>query len=247
MPRRSSTLIVTTASVLLTGLLATPAAWADGGGSAPPPPSPTPSTFPSAQPMSPEEKAAVDAKRAEDLYRSAWEDAQKADAEMKEADALLASADPKQAEKAKKKTESAVKRYGKAADRFKEVTQLTPKNANAWNMLGYSYRKSGKLQPAFEAYWECLRLDPEHAGGHEYLGEAYLMSGKLEQAKNELAWLQKREAKEAATLEQSIARYLSDHPEVAKAEAEKAQAVVPPNPFTSTTSGPAPVKADSTR
>jgi Flp pilus assembly protein TadD len=205
-----------------------PDATADGRGSAPPPSSSTPS-LPTGtdRPLSPEEKAALDAKRAEDLYASAYRDVQKADAESKEAELVAGSSDAKAAEQAKKKGESATKRYRKAAERFREVTVLAPKNPDAWNMLGYSLRKSGDLEKSFQAYWECLRLKPDHEGAHEYLGEAYLMSGKLEQAKGELEWLKKRGSKEAAVLEAAFARHAKLHPESAAPAATPAGAANP--------------------
>jgi thioredoxin-like negative regulator of GroEL len=82
-------------------------------------------------------------------------------------------------------------------------------------MLGYSLRMSGDVDGAFDAYWKCLAIDPEHAGAHEYLGEAYLRTGKIEQAKGELAWLEKKGAKEAAILAASIAAWEKANPDAA--------------------------------
>ena len=62
-----------------------------------------------------------------------------------------------------------------ALDAFNKVVAKDPGNANAQNYLGYTYRKSGKLDLAFKHYEEALRLNPKHRGAHEYMGEAYLM------------------------------------------------------------------------
>lgn len=153
----------------------------------------------------------MDRRDAEALYASGWNEVEKARAEMVEADSLTALADPKLAAKAKKKSESANKRLQKAADRFLEATRLSREYHEAWNMLGFCYRKLGDQQKAFQAYWECLRLKPDFAPAHEYLGEAYLSAGNLEKAKGELAWLKEKQAPEAATLEKAIAKYEQEH------------------------------------
>ncbi len=51
-----------------------------------------------------------------------------------------------------------------------------------YNWLGYVYRKTGKLDPAFKAYKRALGLDPQHKGAHEYIGEAYLMANQPDKA-----------------------------------------------------------------
>ena len=66
-----------------------------------------------------------------------------------------------------------------------------PGDANAQNLLAYSYRKLGNLDLAFMHYNEALRLDPKHLGAHEYIGEAYLMVGNLPKAEEHLAALDK--------------------------------------------------------
>ena len=50
--------------------------------------------------------------------------------------------------------------------------QVTANNgtANVHNMLGYSYRKAGNFDKAFEHYAVALRMNPEHRGAHEYVG-----------------------------------------------------------------------------
>lgn len=73
-----------------------------------------------------------------------------------------------------------------ALDAFNKVVAKDPKNAGAFNYIGYTYRKSGKLDLAFKNYEEALRLDPRHRGAHEYVGEAYLMTGNLAKAEEHL-------------------------------------------------------------
>jgi len=78
------------------------------------------------------------------------------------------------------------KDWKSAAESFGKAVEKDPGNANAHNLLAYSYRKAGNLDMAFKHYNEALRLDPKHRGAHEYIGEAYLMAGNLPKAEEHL-------------------------------------------------------------
>ena len=65
------------------------------------------------------------------------------------------------------------------------------RNADIQNHLGYAYRQSGQLQPAFTHYQKALQLNPRHRGAHEYIGEAYLMANNPAKAEEHLAALQR--------------------------------------------------------
>ena len=78
------------------------------------------------------------------------------------------------------------KNWQAALDAFNKVAAKDPGNANAQNYLGYTYRKSGKLDVALKHYEEALRLNPRHRGAHEYMGEAYLMTDNLAKAEEHL-------------------------------------------------------------
>ena len=78
------------------------------------------------------------------------------------------------------------KNWQAALAAFGKVVAKDPTNPNGYNMLAYSYRKSGKLDLAFKNYGEALRLDPKHRAAHEYVGEAYLMAGNLAKAEEHL-------------------------------------------------------------
>lgn len=66
-----------------------------------------------------------------------------------------------------------------------------PGNADAHNLLAYSYRKQAtpNLPRAFEHYNIALKLNPNHKGAHEYIGEAYLMDKNPAKAEEHLAQL----------------------------------------------------------
>ena len=85
----------------------------------------------------------------------------------------------------------------KAKDWKKSVAELRvavaeqPSNADAHNLLAYSYRKQAvpDLSKAFEHYNTALKINPNHKGANEYIGEAYLMSNNLVKAGEHLARL----------------------------------------------------------
>src|SRR5687768_12404703 len=81
------------------------------------------------------------------------------------------------------------KKWSEAASSFSKVVAQNPKNADAYNYLGYSYRWMGKYDEAFAAYDKALALDPKHRGALEYSGIAYLKTGKKAQAEAQLAKL----------------------------------------------------------
>jgi len=245
--RHESTQGVTVVLLALTAtLLGTAIAHASGGGGGGGgmPSTPT-STFDTSQPQSPEDKAAQDKQHAADTYSQAYREVDKAKGELKEAADLRAQATAAGAKgadlvkKADDKEQSAKKRLEKSRDKFGEVTTLDPDNADGWNMLGFTRRKTGDVKGAFDAYWTCLKLRPEHLGAHEYMGEAYLEEGKLAEAQSELAWLQKKgdDAKDqTAQLGAAITAYVAANPGAAT---PATQAAATPAPT-------APAAADST-
>ncbi len=76
-----------------------------------------------------------------------------------------------------------------AIARLNKMTEADSKNADIYNLLGYSHRKSGNLQAAFANYKTALDLNPKHLGAHEYIGEAYLMNKQPQEAEKHLATL----------------------------------------------------------
>ena len=199
-------------------LLLSPALALADGGSAPAPPMPTSPSSSLPTTMSPEEKAAIEKKQAEDTYAAAWREVEKAKQEMKESETLRAAGDEKSVKKADERTKSAQKRLKKAGEKFQSVVAVLPQNADAWQMLGYTRRMTDDVKGSFDAYWKALAIDPEHVGAHEYLGEAWLKAGKPDQAKAELAFLQKKGAtREAEILSASIAAYEKANPQATNA------------------------------
>jgi tetratricopeptide (TPR) repeat protein len=104
----------------------------------------------------------------------------------------------------------AAQNWKSAIDSFNRLAAREPKNADAQNLLGFAWRKSGNLDMAFKHYNEALRLDPSHRGAHEYIGEAYLMANNLPKAEEHLAAIDKLcffSCAELRDLRQAIADY----------------------------------------
>ncbi len=87
-------------------------------------------------------------------------------------------------------------RYEEAIETLKLAYDA--RHPGVFNMLGYSYRKQGKLLVALGYYEEALRLDPDHVLTREYLGEAYLQMGDLASAREQLGEIEKRAGRSSA-------------------------------------------------
>lgn len=95
------------------------------------------------------------------------------------------------------------------------VVDADPANADAENLLGYSYRKSGNFEAAKRHYWQALKLNPDHRGAREYLGEAFLEQKNLGKAEEQLAALIRlcpTGCEERTELQQAIDAYKKANP-----------------------------------
>lgn len=87
------------------------------------------------------------------------------------------------------KTALEARNWKSAADSFAKVVAKEPRNADAYNYLGFSLRWQNRYAEAFAAYDKALALDPKHKGALHYSGIAYLKSGQKAQAEAQLARL----------------------------------------------------------
>lgn len=97
-------------------------------------------------------------------------------------------------------------RYGEAIQMLGLVSDKN--DPRVLNMLGFSHRKSGRIEVGLGYYQEALTINPDFVLAREYLGEAYLTLGDLASAKNQLSEIEKRCGKgcaEYAELEKQIA------------------------------------------
>lgn len=81
-------------------------------------------------------------------------------------------------------------KYDEALPALEVITKDDPKNADAWNMLGFTHRMLGHMEESSQAYLVVLTINPNHLGALEYQGELFLQTGKPDQAKANLAKLQ---------------------------------------------------------
>ena len=88
------------------------------------------------------------------------------------------------------KVEADAGNYAKAINLLAAVVKTDAKNADAWNLLGYSSRKLGQYDNAAKYYDAALRFDPAHLGALEYQGELFVETGQMPKAQANLARLQ---------------------------------------------------------
>lgn len=81
--------------------------------------------------------------------------------------------------------------YWSAIGVLNNIVASDPRNADAYNLLGFSHRKIKKFDSAERNYQRALRLDPEHKGALEYMGGLYLETNRRAQAEELLALLEK--------------------------------------------------------
>jgi tetratricopeptide (TPR) repeat protein len=81
------------------------------------------------------------------------------------------------------------KDYANALPLLQQVVAKDPRNADAYNLMGYATRKAGNPNGSLQYYQQALAIDPRHIGAHEYIGEAYLMLDRPADAEQHLARL----------------------------------------------------------
>jgi len=115
------------------------------------------------------------------------------------------------------------KEFDKAVPILKEVVAADPKNADAFNYLGFSYRNLGNMDEALKSYQMALSVDPNHKGANEYLGELYLQKGDLPKAEERLQVLDKAcpsDCIEHKTLKEKIDNFKKNGNKVSKNESD---------------------------
>lgn len=100
-------------------------------------------------------------------------------------------------------------RYDEAIDALNTFISEESRNADAWNLLGYSLRKVELYDDSLKAYKKALKLDRKHLGAREYLGELYLVMGESGKAKKQLKKLKRYcgDCEQFTKLEQAINNY----------------------------------------
>ena len=100
-----------------------------------------------------------------------------------------------------------------AAEDFQgAIAELTPlldthQHADVYNLLGFSYRKTGDREQAFIFYAKALDFDPRHKGALEYQGELFVETGQIDKARQNLVQLKQlcADCEELEDLKKAIA------------------------------------------
>ena len=80
--------------------------------------------------------------------------------------------------------------YAAALPMLVAITQADATNADAWNLLGFTYRNLNQLDASNAAYLKVLTINPNHLGALEYQGELFITQGKIKEAQANFAKLQ---------------------------------------------------------
>jgi cytochrome c-type biogenesis protein CcmH/NrfG len=82
------------------------------------------------------------------------------------------------------------KDYKAALAELRDLAEDT-QNADIYNLLGFTLRKTGDYTTSLSYYNKALDLQPDHKAAREYLGELYVETGHMDKAKEQLAALTK--------------------------------------------------------
>ncbi len=80
--------------------------------------------------------------------------------------------------------------YKAALAELRDLAEDT-QNADVYNLLGFTLRKTGDYATSLSYYAKALDLQPDHKAAREYLGELYVETGHMDKAKEQLAALTK--------------------------------------------------------
>ena len=98
--------------------------------------------------------------------------------------------------------------FSKALKEFKKATELNPRMHQAYNGMGFAYRKLGDHTSALEFYDKALQLAPGFPEALEYRGEAYLGLNRVDDAKNAYLELLGADREQAAILMTAMKEWL---------------------------------------
>ncbi|MDR3465076.1 MAG: tetratricopeptide repeat protein [Xanthobacteraceae bacterium] len=80
--------------------------------------------------------------------------------------------------------------YAAALAELRDLAEDT-QQADVYNLMGYTLRKTGDFKTSLTYYTKALELQPDHKAAREYLGELYVETGNLPKAKEQLDALAK--------------------------------------------------------
>src|ERR1700755_3276600 len=80
--------------------------------------------------------------------------------------------------------------YAAALAELRDLAEDT-QQADVYNLLGFTLRKTGDFKTSLTYYTKALELQPDHKAAREYLGELYVETGDMAKAHEQLATLVK--------------------------------------------------------
>jgi Tfp pilus assembly protein PilF len=80
--------------------------------------------------------------------------------------------------------------YRNALKSLAVIVKAEPRNADAWNLMGFASRKLKQYDNAARYYDTALKIDPKHLGALEYQGELFVLTNQIDGAKANLKRLQ---------------------------------------------------------
>jgi tetratricopeptide (TPR) repeat protein len=72
--------------------------------------------------------------------------------------------------------------WDEAIAAYRQAVELNPSDERAWNNLGNTYKRAGRLTEAVDALREAIRLKPDWGEAHCNLGGALVSQGEIESA-----------------------------------------------------------------
>ena len=88
------------------------------------------------------------------------------------------------------RTKIKVGSYAAALEELRGLAEDS-QQADVYNLLGYTLRKTGDFATSLTYYRKALELRPDYRAAREYLGELYVETGNISKAKEQLAALVK--------------------------------------------------------
>ena len=80
--------------------------------------------------------------------------------------------------------------YAAALEELRGLAEDT-QQADIYNLMGYTLRKTGDYATSLTYYTKALQLQPDYRPANEYLGELYVETGNIGKAREQLAALVK--------------------------------------------------------
>jgi tetratricopeptide (TPR) repeat protein len=84
----------------------------------------------------------------------------------------------------------AAKNYSAALAELRDLAEDS-QQADVYNLLGFTLRKTGDFKTSLTYYTKALELAPDHRAAREYLGELFVETGHLDKAREQLDALAK--------------------------------------------------------